>query len=629
MKNTLTIPDETAIQSGNAVFRPDMPVYGAVFGSDVWPFEDSSSEEYAGPTSSSFVWRDYMEGRGTTYQHPASTQMSRFALCLTPQIVHDLKISAYIHGHHPKVVKNSRASTAKLKPITVQARTEELAKFFSHVIILGKEKYDISVRNLSDISFSLLKAAIATFKGRSASLKRALNLITDPIIQRNLSAPLQWTFHDLKSRSVAWRVSPDYKGIPTLRDDQFLFLLEECKLAITTFKAATGMKIHDSECRALEQTSEWVDKEMAACAIDAYFEDNQFRTGDFERHFGYSLSQIDKIIDDGNAAAMTIILLLSGMRRTEVRYVKRECLVFEHGYWFLKSKEVKGKPKDMPISEGWLAIDLTRDAYDILMYITKRTGNNSLFSTPFRGFTVRSNRAYSPSTIGRRIAKWIEKIDAIGFFEDWMFSIHQLRETLAAQLANQQVSLPFISMQLKHFHSQFNSMPNEVTVGYGQYRKQLMTSVANRIATAREDALNDIFGEEARFAGGGAEEHKARIDSFFSGLGLFGEARAKYIRDMARRGVKLMPTSIGHCAKNFLELAEDELPPCYGDYHCDPNCSSHVITERSADTLKMRREYALNEAELEAKPAYKVIWLGMAQQLDTHIKSLDSRRSHG
>ncbi|WP_205182507.1 hypothetical protein, partial [Burkholderia sp. LMG 13014] len=55
----------------------------------------------------------------------------------------------------------------------------------------------------------------------------------------------------------------------------------------------------------------------------------------------------------------------------------------------------------------------------------------------------------------------------------------------------------------------------------------------------------------------------------------------------------------------------------------------HVITERSADTLKMRREYALNEAELETKTAYKVIWLGMAQQLDTHIKCLDSRRPHG
>jgi hypothetical protein len=172
-------------------------------------------------------------------------------------------------------------------------------------------------------------------------------------------------------------------------------------------------------------------------------------------------------------------------------------------------------------------------------------------------------------------------------------------------------------------------MPNAVTAGYGQYRKLLMTSVANRIATAKEDALNDVFGEDARFAGGGAEEHKARIDSFFSGLGLFGEARAKYIRDMARRGVKLMPTSIGHCAKNFLELVEDELPPCYGDYHCDPNCSSHVITERSAGTLKMRRDHALAEAELAPERRYKVIWLGMAKQLDTHIKSLDSRRSYG
>ncbi len=629
MKNSLTTPNETAIQRGQTVFRPDMPVYGAVFGSDVWPYEESTSEEYNGPTSSSFVWRDYMEGRGTTYQHPASTQMSKYALCLTADMVHDLKVSAYIHGHYPKLIKNSRGTKEKLKPITVQARTVELAKFFSHAIRLGANKHSASVTKLSDISFSLLKEAIATYHGRSDSLRRALNLISDPVIQCNLNAPLQWTIQDIKSMSIAWRVTPDYEGTPTLRDDQFLFLLEKCKSAITTLKSAAGLQIHDSECRALEQTSRWFENEMAACAINAYFEGNGFRTGDFQRNFGFSLSEIDRIIDDGHAAAITIILLLSAMRRSEVRYLQRNCLAFEHGYWLLKSKEIKGKPKDMPISEGWLAIDLTRDAYDVLMFITEKTGNNSLFSTPFRGQTSRSSKAYSTATIGRRISKWIDKIDDIGVFEDWTFSVHQLRETLVAQLANQQVALPFISMQLKHFHSQFSSMPNAVTAGYGQYRKQLLTSVANRVATARENALNDVFGEHARFAGGGAEEHKARIDSFFSGLGLFGEARARYIRDMARRGVKLMPTSIGHCAKNFLELAEDELPPCYGDYHCDPNCSSHVITERSADTLKMRREYALNEAELETKTAYKVIWLGMAQQLDTHIKCLDSRRPHG
>lgn len=150
-----------------------------------------------------------------------------------------------------------------------------------------------------------------------------------------------------------------------------------------------------------------------------------------------------------------------------------------------------------------------------------------------------------------------------------------------------------------------------------------MTRITNRLAVAREEALTDVYGEDARFAGGGGAAHKERIDAFFSGLGLFGEEREQYIQDMARRGVKLMPTSIGHCAKNFLIATDDAPPPCYGDYHCDPNCHSHVITARSVNVLRLRRDHALTEATLETDKRYKIIWLGLAETLDKHITVLN------
>ena len=196
------------------------------------------------------------------------------------------------------------------------------------------------------------------------------------------------------------------------------------------------------------------------------------------------------------------------------------------------------------------------------------------------------------------------------------------------QLAKQEVGLPFISMQLKHFQSQFNSMPNPVTAGYGQYRSQLMTSISNRTAQARESALFEVYGEGARFAGGGGEEHKARIDAFFSGVGLYGEDRVRYIKDMARRGVKLMPTSIGCCTKNFIVLTEQRPPPCYGDYQCDPDCKSHVITERCARALAVRKEHALAEAAKEPDKAYRTIWLGLAERLDSHVRKLGLEGAH-
>ena len=158
-------------------------------------------------------------------------------------------------------------------------------------------------------------------------------------------------------------------------------------------------------------------------------------------------------------------------------------------------------------------------------------------------------------------------------------------------------------------------MPNSVTAGYGKYREQLLVSVSNRIADARENALLEVYGEEAKLAGGGGHKHKARIDTFFSGLGIFGEERIQYIKEMARRGVKLMPTSIGSCTKNFWVSAEDnKLPPCYGDFQCDPDCSNHIITERSSRALAARKEHALAEAENEKNPSYKVIWMGLAEK---------------
>jgi hypothetical protein len=302
----------------------------------------------------------------------------------------------------------------------------------------------------------------------------------------------------------------------------------------------------------------------------------------------------------------------------------RDCLTNDHGFWFFKSKVVKSRPVDTPISEGWLAIELALDAYDILQFVCNKTGNSYLFSSPIPAFSSKRLKGYSSGALNTKFVRWIEKISAGKLFQDWRFSVHQCRETLVYQLARLEVGMPFISMQLKHFHSQFNRMPNAVTAGYGQYRSQLLAGIAKRKADARVHALMEIYGENAVFAGGGADAHKARIDTFFSGIGLFGNGREEYIRKMANRGVKLMPTSIGNCTKNFTLIKEGELPPpCYGDYQCDPDCQSHVITKSCATALEMRKAHAINEAMKEINTDYKKLWIGLAERLDNHISKLN------
>ncbi|QOZ83034.1 MULTISPECIES: site-specific integrase [Chromobacterium] len=625
MQQTRVLPLITDVMAGQAIFRNDMPVWHGFFGDDIWPLVEPSSPLFSGHVASSIVWHAYIVDDKAKWNSISQSSRRKYKYCLTQEIVADLKIAAVIHGYFPKLIKHSRSTKSHLDPKTVKGRINELARFFSLVIIEGRRRFGLNILGLEQIPFSLLKQVIPIYPGRSSHLKRALKLVSDPMVQKNLSAPLQWGLLDITKASIAWTTPKSAKGIPPLLDAQFLFLLDYCKCAIARFKRTLGLEVYDSDCRAvpLEDEAQYATYRLA---VEAYYTDRVEEEDSWnpEEKFGITASEITDFIRDAHTSAIMLTLLFTGMRSSETLFLQQDCLTSGYGYWFLKSKVVKKRPKDTPVSEGWLAIALTRDAYDVLMYFCKQTENSYLFSTPFPGFK-KGNIGYKGGTLNIKLSRWINRIDTNKLFTNWSFSIHQCRETLVFQLAKQNVGIPFISMQLKHFHSQFNSMPNEVTAGYGQYRSQLIQSVVNRTAEANESALMDVYGENANFAGGGGAAHKIRIDTFFSGLGLFGEDRKQYIKAMARRGVKLMPTSIGNCTKNFLTATEDSPPPCYGDYQCDPTCHSHVITERGANALIARRQHAIVEAKEENNKEYKVIWLELAEKLESHINKLEIR----
>jgi len=627
---TKLLPSINEITEGSAIFNDDMPVWYGTFGSDSWLLIDPSSPMYTGRTSSAIVWTDFVNGRGSKFGHFNSSRNTKYEYCLTDEIVRDLKVAAVIHGYFPKLLKHARSTKSEVDPKTVKGRIEELAKFFSLVIKYYQEKHSVQISRLDEISFGRLKECIPRYPGRSAHLLRSLKLISDPMVQKNLSAPLQWQSLDLSSKSIKWNPSKDCGGIATLSDAQFLFLMSYCRSVIQEFKIAIGQELHDTNSAKSASKS----PANFAQALNTYYEytakKKKPNTREFRERYGVNLGVVSGLLVDAHCAAMMTILLLTGMRESETKYLMRDCLVNDHGFWFLKSKVVKNRPADMPISEGWLATELTLDAYEILQYISDRTGNPYLLSSPINAFSKKFNKGYNPGALNTKFNRWIEKIDSGKLFCDWRFSVHQCRETLVYQLARQEVGMPFISMQLKHFHSQFNRMPNAVTAGYGQYRSQLLSGIAKRKSEARERALLEVYGENAAFAGGGAGSHKSRIDTFFSGIGLFGKGREEYIKKMASRGVKLMPTSIGNCTKNFISTNEgDQPPPCFGDYQCDPDCPSHVITKGCVTALEMRKEHATVEANKETNPDYKKLWIGLAEKLDGHISKLnaDSLRS--
>lgn len=622
---TKHLPSINEITKGSAIFSDDMPVWNGSFGSNNWPYIDPSSPMYTGRTSSAIVWADFVNGHGSTFGHFNSINNAKYEYCVTDEIVRDFKVAAVIHAYFPKLLKHARSTKSEVDPKTVKGRIEELVKFFSIVIKHCQKEYAIRITRLDEISFDHLKECIPKYTGRSAHLIRALKLISDPMVQKNLSAPLQWQALDLLSKSIKWNALKDYGGIATLSDAQFLFLISYCRGVIQEFKVAIGQELHDRS--AAKSTNESL-KNYAA-ALNAYYDkrakNRKSNTREFRDQYGLSPGDVSSLLVDAHCAAMMTILLLTGMRESETKYLMRDCLVNDHGFWFLKSKVVKNRPSDFPISEGWLATELTLDSYEILQFVSERTGNSYLFSSPIDAFSAKYDKGYNPGALNTKFNRWIDKIDTGGLFKDWRFSVHQCRETLVYQLARQEVGMPFISMQLKHFHSQFNRMPNAVTAGYGQYRSQLLSGIAKRKAEARERALFEVYGEDAAFAGGGADSHKARIDTFFSGIGLFGKGREEYIRKMAGRGVRLMPTSIGNCTKNFnSNSGGDQTPPCFGDYQCDPDCPSHVITKGCVTALEMRKEHATVEANKETNPDFKKLWIGLAEKLDGHIGKLNA-----
>lgn len=612
------------VEAGTAVFHPNMPVWLAEFGDDVWSFTSEESPLYEGRSTSSIVWSSYVNGKESDFSHSHSFAKGRYAIKLTPEIVEDLKIAAVIHGYFPRLINRSKSTKAQLDPRTVKGRIDELVKFFSMVLSEVWTDYGIRVEKLSEIPFSTIKTAIAKYPGRHEHLKRALKLISEPMVQKNLSSPLQWTLLDIIKSNLVWNQSIKPVGIQTLSDTQFIFLLNHCKRSIATLKRVLGLDIYDSDCAPLADRQVITRPDRYRQAIEDYFsvESSKRASVRFRRKHGISLGETMSVVTEAHRSAMMIILLLTGMRLSESKFLRTASLVEEPGYWFLRSKVTKGRPKDAPCVEGWLAVDLTRDANDILEFICSKTGSDYLFSSPYPGL-VKNALGYRGNTLNSNFIRWLKQIDTDNLFSEYKFSVHQCRETLVYQLAKQEVGMPFLSMQLKHVQRQLNTLPNEVTAGYGKYRSRMLASIASRIAGAREVALLDLYGENARFAGGAGERHKARIDTFFTGLGLYGEERDKYIRAMARHGVKAMPTSIGSCTKNFMPASASKVPPCYGDYQCDPNCENHVITERGVNVLKARRDHAIAECSNEPDAPLKVIWLGLAEKLDGHIRKLN------
>lgn len=160
------------------------------------------------------------------------------------------------------------------------------------------------------------------------------------------------------------------------------------------------------------------------------------------------------------------------------------------------------------------------------------------------------------------------------------------------------VGIPYITRQLKHYHSLLSDRSNKInqtTTFYGMQKQRLVANATglNAKKAGNIDIANDLCGEGRRFAGGGAVLHIKRTEAFFRGVGLERKDREEYIERLARSGVTAIRTGVGWCVRNHVDpqKLKDAPPPCIGDLNCNPHtCIHSVVPEsRKADEIARYR----------------------------------------
>ena len=203
---------------------------------------------------------------------------------------------------------------------------------------------------------------------------------------------------------------------------------------------------------------------------------------------------------------------------------------------------------------------------------------------------------------------YLRKIDSTQRWKDWKINPHQLRHSIAHQLARADVGLLYISHHLKHLHSALNALPSKTTLTYGNIG-ELAFARAQHAGDARVEAAQALYDPESPVAGGGAEEFRKRRKAYFEGMAAAGRTKEEVLKELARDSIPFASVGLGYCGGRREMLKKDgtkELPPCLGSLQCQPkHCKQAIITKAHAHhwkrVLVQNTELALDERLVHAR----------------------------
>lgn len=558
---------------------------------------------------------------------------------LNVELVHALKIFAYLYVVYPNLLSRRKMPDAE----TVVSRVRALVTTLHRLL----EKRSFS--SLSEVSLKTLVAYLKTARNLM-QVRPALLLLSHENVRKILGErAFPFRYIDLRravknapqeqtqSQSQAETLPMPKSGYQVLPAPLFAFLTRENQRIVGTFLSLMGERVRDGEfdpeCCASERAC-WPDcKSAFAFYVEIRAKSREKKNPTlynrllkkFLRRFDFSIAAFAYMLDKVQMAAISQIMLYTGMRYEEISLLQKGCIRANPWGDSIYSNEMKHQSKGEEVPEEvsewfdrWVAIDIIVDAVNTLEILTQIKESRWLTTS------VNSNQSdskevkkpMSNSALNSRLKKFLKRIDTTGVFSTWRLHSHQFREGLVDQLARMEVRLSYISVQLKHltYAAQATSrgIPANETRAYGNIPRTLLATLtgADAIVKARMEVNLGLYGEDARLAGAGAKQHRQRTEAFFQGKGLFGQARVEYIQNLSRKPLPVFVSGVGVCTLNLaVPEAQRETPPCLGDLHCNPrDCSNSVVPETHRHAVEKRlersRERAADPNRAHAKHFY-------------------------
>lgn len=634
-----------SVITANFPFNPDIPVsQKSHFGDPVWDWTDEHNGrlKVVDNCRVKFNWDAITIGTEACKKAMRGNRQ-KFLAVLPEEMVEDIRRVFFIYAMFPSLMatRGKRIKGGR-KAITIVFRIRAAVKFFSHIYLQNLPNNGIArIRKLSDITIKDVQKAAETYPYRGDDAKKTLTLFGNEYVQSNLKCGrLKWNHLDLKN--VNWKAKKESQSIENLPDKLFRLLSNSSCDLVGSFLFLTGVELRDSEAGVTVRDVYMQKWPNFPAMFESYVERRRLikdgkgrrlklHTYHFEKRFRFTPREMQKFLFDVHCAAQVIILLYTGMRYSEAASIRSGCLIGRNGVHLIKSTLIKGQRTNLPLDEDeWVAIDIVQDAVRCLEKLSRCTFNQFLFS----GFeTVKVGEEENPLLnhgLNDRLNRYLDRIDTEHKWGDWELSAHQFRHALVYQLMKAELGIPYITRQLHHYYSRIieaSYKSNDTSTIYGMQRERIVenTTGMNAMKDAKLQVVHTLYGEDRKFAGGGAAIHVEKTEAFFAGLGLYGESREEYINKNVEFGGALIRIGVGWCTRNHVDprKIKEDPPPCIGDLNCNPYlCKHSVVPESRAADVIAQYQNALKKLNSPDQAFLRKHWEAERDSLASMLKQL-------